>query len=110
MRLLSTVASGVLYLAPKMKCQGRIPQSHTVLTNFHLQGRAERHPQSHTALSAAYSSVYVQASGSPSVQFYEVDLPPVSEKKIKLVNAVIPDEKRVSPCATSAPGMLRALL
>ena len=37
-----------------------------------------------------------QASGLLSVQFYEVDLPPVSEKKIKLVNAVIPDEKRVS--------------
>ncbi|CAK0732255.1 hypothetical protein CVIRNUC_000105 [Coccomyxa viridis] len=29
-----------------------------------------------------------------NTQFYEVDLPPVSEKKIKLVNAVIPDEKR----------------
>ena len=46
-------------------------------------------------------TVYVQASALLSVQFYEVDLPPVSEKKIKLVNAVIPDEKRVSICDSS---------
>ncbi len=34
------------------------------------------------------------------MQFYEVDLPSVSEKKINLVKAVIPDEKRVSTCAS----------
>ena len=45
-----------------------------------------------------------------SVQFYEVDLPPVSEKKIKLVNAVIPDKKKVSTCAASIPRMLIANL
>ena len=43
--------------------------------------------------------LYVRASSLMPVQFYEVDLPPVSEKKIKLVNAVIPDEKKVSTCA-----------
>lgn len=30
-----------------------------------------------------------------TVQFYEVDLPQVSEKKIALVDAVIPDTERV---------------
>ena len=44
------------------------------------------------------------------VQFYEVDLPSVSEKKIKLVEAVIPDKDKVSICAFSSAGMLRAIL
>lgn len=37
-------------------------------------------------------SLYVFAVG---LQFYEVDLPQVSEKKIELVDAVIPDKEKV---------------
>ena len=70
-----------------------------MLASSRLQGRDG--PASNI-LHSAVSSVTISACLSLrplSVQFYEVDLPPVSEKKIKLVNAVIPDEKKVSACA-----------
>lgn len=35
----------------------------------------------------------------PSAQFFEVDLPQVSKKKIDLVDAVIPDKEKVNSSA-----------
>ena len=36
-------------------------------------------------------------SSSVFMQFFEVDLPKVSQKKIDLVDAVIPDKQKVPP-------------